>query len=379
MGKSGTLGRVRDMAVRTGRTRTWLGVVGALVVLMSLSSCAAWRARRDAQLPGDLCHERLPEAQRQLGILYEIMQRDPSLTEHRRPIDIVGDQWFEVSVMRSAFGVLDVRGTRTGLGDLVVDCAQRGCVLEALLDGEVVPTRRDDRIELRCMKAGVHQFTLKQNGKVAFEGLLDLPSDHELELELERVKTSDVDNEEVRITSKRLTFLPERIPSIPVVVDNGIMQQGRTLASVYAPQILTVAVVDATLEARRQATELFAIQQAQVNMHHARATATMQGAMTDTTRSPPMKAGAFRALLRDIKSQKYEKNRKDMVKIVAQQNFFSAEQVARILKTFKYGDDQVEVAVAIYSRIVDPENLSRALDAIKYKRDRDAVKKKLKL
>ncbi len=361
------------------RTRIIPGALTAMLCWVSLSSCAAWRARRDAQLPGDLCHERLPEAQRQLTILYEVMQQNPSLVEHKRPIDIVGDEWFEVSVQRTPLGALDVRGTRTGLGDLVVDCEQRGCVLEALLDGEVVPTRRDDRIELRCMKAGVHQLLLKQDGKVAFDGVLDLPSDHELVLTTERYKVSDVDGEASRIISRAITFLPDRIPAIPVVEERGIMQRGGTLAQVYAPQVLTVAVADADLEAARQATELFAVQQAQVGVHNARSDAAMKGVMTDTQREPPMEDGAFRALLRDIKKQKYEKNRKDMVVIVAQQNFFSAEQVARILETFKYGDDQAKMAIKLFPRVVDPEHISKVLDAIKYKRDRETVKKKLKL
>lgn len=345
-----------------------------------LTSCASLRARREAKLPGDLCHTRLPEAQTQLGHLYKEMQRSPAMTEYRRAVEIVGDEPFEVTITRDSLGALDVRGTQTGLADLVVACTSRRCALEGWLDGEVIPRRSEDRIELRCMRAGVHQLLLKVDGATLFDGVLDMPSDHELALRVERYRESEaMEANTLRIQEKVLTFLPDRIPPIPVLVDRGLLQQGGALAGIYAPQAVTVALISAQVEASEQARAWFAHSQAMARLASARADASMAVVMTEPERSPPMKQEDFRVLLRDVKRQKYEQSRKEMVKLVAQQNLFSCEQAANLIKTFKYGDDQAEVAIALYPRLTDPEHLSQMLDAIKYRRDREAVKKQLKL
>lgn len=353
---------------------------GVILCGLLVSSCASWRARREAKLPGDLCHTRLPEAQKALGHLYEEMQRSSAMTEYRREVEIVGDESFEVMIRRDLLGTLEVRGTRTGLADLVVECTSRRCVLEGWLDGEVIPRRSEDRIELRCMRSGVHQLLLEVDGKTLFDGVLDMPSDHELSLTVERYRESEaMEADAVRIDEKVLSFLPDRIPPIPVLVDRGLLQQGGVLAGIYAPQGVTVALIAAELEAARQARTWFARSQAMARLASARADAAMVVVMTEPERSPPMQQEAFRALLRDVKKQRYEQSRKEMVALVAQQNLFSCEQAASLIKTFKYGDDQADVAIALYPRLTDPEHLSRMLDAIKYKRDREHVKKTLGL
>ena len=353
---------------------------GLIVLCFFASSCASLRARREAKLPGDLCHTRLPEARAQLGHLYEEMQRSPAMTHYRREVEIVGDEPFEVKIDRDMLGALDVRGTQTGLSDLVVTCTSRRCALRGWLDGEVIPRRSEDKIELRCMRAGVHQLLLEVDGEVLFDGVLDMPSDHELALRVERYRESEaMEANAVRIHEKMLTFLPERIPPIPVLVDRGLLQQGGVLAGVYAPQAMNVAIIAAQIEATSQARIWFARSQAAARLASARADAAMVVVMTEPERSPPMKQKAFRALVRDVKRQKYEQGRKEMVELVAQQNLFSCEQAANLIETFKYGDDQADVAITLYPRLTDPEHLSKMLDAIKYKRDRERVKKALDL
>ena len=70
----------------------------------------------------------------------------------------------------------------------------------------------------------------------------------------------------------------------------------------------------------------------------------------------PMTEEQFRRLLETLKDESFSDTKLDILKEAARYNWFTSEQVARILEVFDFDEDRLKAAKMLYPRVVDKEN-----------------------
>ncbi len=69
-----------------------------------------------------------------------------------------------------------------------------------------------------------------------------------------------------------------------------------------------------------------------------------------------MRAGVFAQLLAAIKDTSFDTDKVEVARHAAGTNWFSSAQVATVLGVISFDDARVDAAVAMWTRLVDPEN-----------------------
>lgn len=348
--------------------------------LCATTSCAGWlrRAPVNEPLPGDMCAARLPEATAQLETLADSLRHTPSASSLAHEVSLPGQPAFRASVHRIRGEELDTLGLRTGLADLVVMC-EGDCDVTMQFDGEAAPRLDDANIALRCAPASAHQLVLKQSDIILFDGIVDLASDHTLTFVIEAPKPNDEDPASAlpTITNRTLTPLPERLPRL--APHARVMREGDSLAVAIAEAHINRAGHQGAQRANAHTPASIAALRARWQVDRALSSGEVELAKLPPTGPVPMSKAKFKGFLAQIKGQRYEKDRLSVLRVAAKENNFTSAQAAKLIDTFKYGEDQVDAAIALHPQLTDPGNFFQVIGALRYSKDKEKVRKKLAL
>jgi hypothetical protein len=91
----------------------------------------------------------------------------------------------------------------------------------------------------------------------------------------------------------------------------------------------------------------------------------------------PMKPDSFNALVSAVKSASFDDDKVAVVQGAARNNWFTSAQVASLVAIPSFGDGKVEVAVACWSKIVDPENNFVIYQKLDFDSDKDKLRRRV--
>ena len=87
----------------------------------------------------------------------------------------------------------------------------------------------------------------------------------------------------------------------------------------------------------------------------------------------PMSSGAFASLVAAVDDATYSDDKLNAIRSAAAKNWFTIEQVGRLVDAQTYGSDQVAVVQACAAHVVDPENAFALSPHFTYGSDKDAA------
>jgi hypothetical protein len=82
---------------------------------------------------------------------------------------------------------------------------------------------------------------------------------------------------------------------------------------------------------------------------------------------------SFQSLLQVINKENFDSAKMPIIKQVADQNYFTAEQVKQLVPLFTFDDSQLEVAKYLYGRTVDKQNYFIVYSAFKFPFTKDKL------
>ena len=89
--------------------------------------------------------------------------------------------------------------------------------------------------------------------------------------------------------------------------------------------------------------------------------------------SEEMTESQFNQLLQNLKNEGFADDQTAVVRVAAQSQFFTVNQLIRLLNVFTFASDKIEIVRIVYPRIVDKENAHNLLGAFTYSSDKKAV------
>ena len=89
--------------------------------------------------------------------------------------------------------------------------------------------------------------------------------------------------------------------------------------------------------------------------------------------SEEMTESQFNRLLQNVKNEGFADDQASVVRVAAQSQFFTVNQLIRLLNVFTFASDKIEIVRIVYPRIVDKENAHNLLGAFTYSSDKKAV------
>jgi len=89
--------------------------------------------------------------------------------------------------------------------------------------------------------------------------------------------------------------------------------------------------------------------------------------------SEEMTESQFNRLLQNVKNEGFADDQTSVVRVAAQSQFFTVNQLIRLLNVFTFASDKIEIVRIVYPRIVDKENAHNLLGAFTYSSDKKAV------
>ncbi len=92
-------------------------------------------------------------------------------------------------------------------------------------------------------------------------------------------------------------------------------------------------------------------------------------------RIKPMPEEKFVQLIDMLKKAPFESDRMDIVRTAARDNFFTSEQVKRIMETFQFDENRIKAAKILYPRVVDRENFFVVYSALTHSSSREELRK----
>lgn len=94
-------------------------------------------------------------------------------------------------------------------------------------------------------------------------------------------------------------------------------------------------------------------------------------------RPAAISADSFKRLAAVIEAADFDSGKLGVVRQAAASNYFSSNQVGFVLGLLDFDDGRVEVAVAMWSRIVDPENSFVIFDKFDFEGGREKLRKRV--
>src|SRR5262245_2340767 len=98
----------------------------------------------------------------------------------------------------------------------------------------------------------------------------------------------------------------------------------------------------------------------------------------DTTKKPVADAD-FQKFLAAVKKETFDDGKLPIVKEFANGNYFTCAQAAMVVKQFSFSDGQVQSAIALHPRLIDPANFFEVLGVFTFDSDKQKVREALKL
>ena len=91
---------------------------------------------------------------------------------------------------------------------------------------------------------------------------------------------------------------------------------------------------------------------------------------------PPMDPGRFAGMLSRMQRAAFADAKMGIVQDeVTSGNYFTCEQIAQLMRTSPFGDDQVKLGSTLYSRAVDPQNFSTLTSVLTFESDRQKLRR----
>jgi hypothetical protein len=92
-----------------------------------------------------------------------------------------------------------------------------------------------------------------------------------------------------------------------------------------------------------------------------------------------LSAETFAAFLKSVKGNTFDNEKASFVESQASTRYFTSAQARDILKTFSFDDGRVTAGLALYPRVIDPENFFVVYEVFTFDTGRKALRDKLKL
>ena len=82
----------------------------------------------------------------------------------------------------------------------------------------------------------------------------------------------------------------------------------------------------------------------------------------------------FQQLYASVKDETYESDQLSIIEISARYNFFSINQLVRLVELFAFSNGQIEMVRILYPNVVDKYNAHQLINAFTYSTDKETVK-----
>jgi hypothetical protein len=94
----------------------------------------------------------------------------------------------------------------------------------------------------------------------------------------------------------------------------------------------------------------------------------------ETVEPMEMNEADFQLLFNSVKNEMYEPDQLSVIEISARYNFFSVNQLVRLLDLFSYSNGKVEMVRMLYPNVIDKSNSHQLINAFTYSSDKEKVK-----
>lgn len=91
--------------------------------------------------------------------------------------------------------------------------------------------------------------------------------------------------------------------------------------------------------------------------------------------SKAMSESEFRQLLQNVENEGFADDKTSVVRIAAQSNYFTIDQLVRLLEAFSFSEDKINIVRIVYPKITDKDNAHNLLNAFTYSEDKQEVEK----
>lgn len=88
----------------------------------------------------------------------------------------------------------------------------------------------------------------------------------------------------------------------------------------------------------------------------------------------PMSDSEFSALLSSVKNESFESDMLSIVQISAKYNYFTVNQVVRLISLFSFSSGKLEVVKITYPNVIDRYNSHQIINAFTYSSDKEKVR-----
>ncbi len=88
----------------------------------------------------------------------------------------------------------------------------------------------------------------------------------------------------------------------------------------------------------------------------------------------PMSDAEFSSLLNSVKNESFESDMLSIVQISAKYNFFTVNQVIRLINLFSFSSGKIEVVKMVYPNVIDRYNSHQIINAFTYSSDKEKVR-----
>lgn len=85
----------------------------------------------------------------------------------------------------------------------------------------------------------------------------------------------------------------------------------------------------------------------------------------------PISEEEFAGLVESIKNESFQENQLSIVQISARYNFFTVNQVIRVIELFSFSDGQLKTLEFMYPNVVDKFNSHQIINAFTYSSDKE--------
>jgi len=91
--------------------------------------------------------------------------------------------------------------------------------------------------------------------------------------------------------------------------------------------------------------------------------------------SKPIPESEFHNLLKELESATFKISREDVLREAAGSNFFTSEQLSKMIENLCFADERITVCRIIAPRIVDPENSQVVLQKLTFENEKQRVQR----
>jgi hypothetical protein len=408
---------------------TWhsrqLGILALILMATGCMTAQAGSRPSASHSPArNFCPDRLPVAHERIRSMYST-QGPPAQQDVEA--SVVGPEGTEFSVGVSADFLgsprdytAGPRHVHTGLADLVFNCGTGGfsnkeCFIDVFLDGREItsmgPTTKG-QVPIQCLPAGRHELVIKSVASTIFEGTIYLASDVE-----HLAKVEELNNGEYRFEIYAKNPIPGRIPEYRPKYRHDRPGRGHPGHRHRDRDDWDRDRDDWDRDRRdwdgdrrgrddwdrdrrdwdrgrddwgrdrgrdRDRDDRGRDDRGRGDDDHDhdrddRDDDREWDDRDDHDRHRPMSESDFNDLRNQVASASFSREKLGVIRMAARHNWFTSDQVRRLVKAVNSSDSRVEVAVELYDRTVDKNRFHQVMSAFVFSSSRQEVRQRLGL